>query len=102
MRFLSEVFGGYTYLIAYLVIINLIGFVAMWSDKRKAEKNKWRISEGTLMSICLMGGGIGTISGMYKFRHKTKKLKFTVGMPTILVAEILLLIYIDLKIYLLK
>ena len=83
MRLLAEFFGGTRNLIIYLVVINLIGFVAMWSDKRKAQKNQWRTPEGTLMGICLLGGGIGTIWGMYKFRHKTKKLKFTVGMPTI-------------------
>ena len=99
MRILAEFFGGTTNLIIYLAVINLIGFMAMWSDKRKAQKNQWRIPEGTLMTICLLGGGIGTISGMYKFRHKTKKLKFTVGMPTILIVEIILLIYMDYKIY---
>ena len=100
MRLLVEFFGGTKNLIIYLAVINFIGFIAMWSDKRKAQKNQWRTPEGTLMGICLLGGGIGTILGMYKFRHKTKKLKFTVGMPTILIAEIILLIYLDLKIYL--
>jgi len=100
MRLLAEFFGGTRNLIIYLVVINLIGFIAMWSDKRKAQKNQWRTPEGTLMGICLLGGGIGTILGMYKFRHKTKKLKFTVGMPTILIIEIILLIYVDIKIYL--
>ena len=47
------------------------------------------------MLICLAGGGIGTIAGMYTFRHKTKKPKFTIGMPTILIAEIVLLIYFE-------
>ena len=100
MRLLAEFFGGTRNLIIYLVVINLIGFIAMWSDKRKAQKNQWRTSEGTLMGICLLGGGIGTIWGMYKFRHKTKKLKFTVGMPTILIIEIILLVYFDIKLYL--
>lgn len=100
MRLLAEFLGGTKNLIIYLAVINFIGFIAMWSDKRKAQKNQWRTPEGTLMGICLLGGGIGTILGMYKFRHKTKKLKFTVGMPTILIAEIILLIYLDLKIYL--
>ena len=100
MRLLAEFFGGTRNLIIYLVVINLIGFVAMWSDKRKAQKNQWRTPEGTLMGICLLGGGIGTIWGMYKFRHKTKKLKFTVGMPTILIIEIILLVYFDIKLYL--
>ena len=80
-------------LIIYLLAINIIGFLAMGIDKFKAKKGLWRIPEGTLMTICLIGGGIGTIAGMYTFRHKTKKLKFTVGMPTILIAEIVLVIY---------
>ena len=77
----------------------LFGFLAMLIDKRKAQKNKWRISEKALITICMLGGGIGTISGMYTFRHKTRKLKFTIGMPTILIAEILLLIYIDYRLF---
>ena len=80
-------------ILVYLLIINLIGFLAMWIDKYKAKKGYWRIPEGTLIIITLLGGGIGTITGMYKFRHKTKKLKFTVGLPTILVSEIILIIY---------
>ena len=83
--------------IIYLIVINIIGFFAMGIDKFKAKKGYWRIPEGTLMTICLIGGGIGTIAGMYTFRHKTKKLKFTVGMPTILIAEIVFFIYYILK-----
>ena len=78
------------YLLLYLLVINIIGFFAMGIDKFKAKKGYWRIPEGTLMTICLIGGGIGTIAGIYTFRHKTKKLKFTIGMPTILIAEIAL------------
>lgn len=83
--------------IIYLIVINIIGFFAMGIDKYKAKKGYWRIPEGTLMTICLIGGGIGTIAGMYTFRHKTKKLKFSVGMPTILIAEIVFFIYYILK-----
>ena len=82
------------YLWLYLLAINIIGFLAMGIDKFKAKKGYWRIPEGTLMTICLIGGGIGTIAGMYTFRHKTKKLKFTIGMPTIVIAEICLVIYL--------
>lgn len=80
--------------IIYLIVINIIGFYVMWSDKRKAQKGKWRIPENTLFLITALGGGIGTIAGMYTFRHKTKKLKFTIGLPTILILEIILLIYL--------
>ena len=77
----------------YLVCINVIGFFAMWLDKRKAQKGKWRIQEKTLFLITALGGGIGTIVGMYTFRHKTKKLGFTVGLPAILILEIIAVIY---------
>lgn len=80
-------------IIIYLVVINIIGFLAMWIDKRKAERGKWRIKEKTLFMITLLGGGIGTISGMYTFRHKTKKLSFTIGLPSILILEIITIIY---------
>lgn len=72
----------------YLLVINLIGFVAMGIDKYKAKKMQWRIPEKTLFLITLFGGGIGTIAGMYIFRHKTKKKYFTIGFPTIVVLEI--------------
>lgn len=81
------------YVIIYLIIINIIGFFAMAIDKRRAKKGEWRIKEGTLFIITLLGGGIGTISGMYTFRHKTKKLKFTIGLPTIFLVEVILVIY---------
>lgn len=80
-------------ILGYILTINLVGFLAMYVDKRKAKKNEWRIKEGTLMTIALLGGGIGGIIGMYKFRHKTKKLKFSVGFPTIVITQIVLIIY---------
>ena len=101
MNFLNSL-GLIKYLIIpniliYILIINLIGFLAMWIDKYKAKKGYWRIPEGSLIMITLLGGGIGTIYGMYKFRHKTKKLKFTVGLPTILIAEIVFITYFIFK-----
>jgi len=80
-------------IIIYLLAINIIGFLAMWLDKRKAEQGKWRIKEKTLFLITVLGGGIGTISGMYTFRHKTQKLSFTIGLPAILILEIATIIY---------
>ena len=80
-------------IIIYLICINLLAFAAMWWDKRRAQKGEWRISEAGLFTLVLLGGGIGGIAGMYIFRHKTKKLKFTIGFPTILITEIILAIY---------
>ena len=65
----------------------------MWLDKRKAKKGRWRIPEKTLFIITALGGGIGTIAGMYTFRHKTQKLQFVIGLPIITILEIIAIIY---------
>ena len=80
------------YLIIYLIVINLVAFLAMYIDKRKAKYGKWRIPEQTLFILALIGGSIGAIAGMYIFRHKTKKLRFSIGFPVILVLQIILII----------
>ena len=85
------------YVVLYFFIINLIGFLAMGIDKYKAQRELWRIPEGTLITIALIGGSIGAIIGMKCFRHKTKKLKFSVGLPTILISEVFLVIYCIIK-----
>lgn len=84
-------------LIAYLLLINALGFGLMLLDKWKAKKNRWRIRESTLMLVAALGGSVGSLLGMYAVRHKTKHLKFTLGIPLILVAQgvlaVLLLAY---------
>ena len=81
-------------LIAYLVIINAIAFTLMLVDKIKAKKNLWRIPEATLFLMAIIGGSIGSLLGMYTFRHKTKHIKFIVGMPLILVLQVIACILI--------
>ena len=76
------------YTIAYLVIINALGYLLMLVDKKKAKKGAWRIPEATLMTVAAFGGSIGSLLGMYHFRHKTKHPKFTVGIPLILIAQV--------------
>ena len=79
------------YFILYLIIINLIAFIAMYLDKRKARYGKWRIPEQSLFILALIGGSIGAIIGMYTFRHKTKKLRFSIGFPVILILQVVLI-----------
>ena len=81
-------------ILLYLVLINAIGFILMLADKRMAQKNLWRIPERTLFTAAAFGGSIGCIAGMYTFRHKTKHLRFVLGMPAILIAQIALGIWI--------
>ena len=88
----SIIFDWHTWVI-YLIVINIIGFFIMGIDKWKAKRNSWRIPEKTLFLVTLLGGGIGTNIGMYYFRHKTKKVEFMIGFPTITILEIVLLIY---------
>lgn len=85
------------YFIIYLIVINIIAFLAMFIDKRRAKYGKWRIKEYTLFILALLGGSIGAIAGMYTFRHKTKKARFFIGFPVILIIQILLgfMIYND-------
>ena len=78
--------------IIYIVLINIISFGAMYWDKKRANKGKWRIKENTLLLLVLLGGGIGAIAGMYTFRHKTKKMAFVIGFPLILICQIILII----------
>ena len=86
------------YFLLYLLLINAAAFVLMLADKRKAIKNRWRIPERTLILSAALGGSIGALLGMYTFRHKTKHLKFTLGIPAILIAQISLAIWIFQKI----
>ena len=76
------------FILLYLLIINAAGFLFMLADKWKAKKNRWRIPEATLMTVAALGGSIGSLLGMYTVRHKTKHLKFTLGVPAILIAQI--------------
>lgn len=93
---LEEIFSLQN-IIIYLIIVNMLGILIMFIDKRKAEKGKWRIPEKTLFIITLIGGSIGTIVGMYTFRHKTQKLKFTLGFPAILIIQVIIAVYIIIK-----
>ena len=75
-------------LILYLLVMNVIGFSLMGIDKSKARKRAWRIPESTLFLFAIFGGSIGSIIGMYVFRHKTKHWYFVVGMPLILILQL--------------
>ena len=81
-------------LLVYLLIINAVGFILMLVDKVKAKKNLWRIPEATLFLVAAIGGSVGSILGMYTFRHKTRHLKFTIGVPAILIFQILIFLWI--------
>lgn len=82
-----------TDIMIYTVVINIIAFAAYGIDKQKAVKNKWRISENTLIGLALIGGSVGALLGMRCFHHKTRKKKFSVGIPLILILQIGIVLY---------
>lgn len=84
-------------LIVYLVVLNIAGFVSMHIDKQKAIKNEWRVPEATLFLIAIFGGSIGSILGMQMFRHKTKHAQFVVGMPLILIVQLVIAFFVYTK-----
>lgn len=74
----------------YIVIMNVAAFIAMGLDKRRAKRGVWRVRERTLFLLSLLGGSIGSLTGMYLFRHKTKHWYFVWGMPAILILHLIL------------
>ena len=78
-----------TFLIGYPIVINVIGFLLMGIDKFRARRRGFRIPEATLFIIAIIGGSIGSLLGMHIFRHKTRHRSFTIGMPVILVIQII-------------
>ncbi len=80
------------FILIYLLLVNVIGFVLMFVDKKRAQNNQWRIKEATLFLTAAIGGSIGSMLGMKVFRHKTKHLSFMIGMPLIFIAQVALVI----------
>ena len=79
-------------LLLYLVVINGIAMITYGIDKRRAVRHEYRISEAALFLLALIGGSIGALLGMYVFHHKTRKMKFVIGIPAILILQIVVLL----------
>ena len=84
-------------LIYYLILINIFCLLIAGLDKFNAIKNNFRIPEKVFFILSLIGGSLGTLSGMYLFHHKTKKMKFVLGIPFLLILNIIC-IYLIVKI----
>ena len=82
------------YSMYYLLAINIVSFFLYGIDKYKAKKNKWRISEATLLMIAVIGGSIGAWVGMRLWHHKTMHKKFKYGIPVIMIMQVCLVVYL--------
>ena len=78
----------------YLLAINALSFSLYGIDKYKAKKNKWRISEATLLMMAVIGGSIGAWAGMRLWHHKTMHKKFKYGIPVIIILQVVLAVYL--------
>lgn len=77
----------------YLLVINGVAFLLYGLDKWLAIEHKSRIRIVTLLLVALLGGSIGALIAMYVFRHKTRKIYFTIGVPLILIMQIIVIFY---------
>ena len=82
-------------IVLYLIILNTMGFMTMHIDKRKAIKHEFRIPEKRIFTICILGGSLGVLTGMYTFRHKTKHTRLVIGVPILLILNLINLIFIN-------
>lgn len=70
-----------------LFTINLISFIVMGRDKSFAKGERRRISEKSLLLLACFGGSLGILLGMYLWKHKTRKIKFYLGVPVIIAVQ---------------
>ena len=82
-------------LYGYLLAVNIVTFCAYGIDKYKAKNKKWRIPEKVLIGLAVTGGSAGALAGMSAFHHKTRKNKFRIGVPVIIVLQ--LIVYFAIK-----
>lgn len=78
----------------YLIVINLIAVIVTIYDKLCAVKRRWRVKESTLLLLSALGGGISMYITMLLIRHKTRHIKFMLGIPLILIFQLLIAILI--------
>ena len=84
----------YNLVIWYFVSINVIAFIVYGADKLCAMRQWWRVPEFTLLGLAFMGGSIGALIAMYVFHHKTKQDYFAVGVPLIILMQIVVLFFL--------
>lgn len=86
-----EVFAKYKILLTYLAVINFIAFAAYAVDKVNAAEHRSRIRIVTLLGLAFVGCSIGSLLEICLFRHKTKKVYFTVGVPLIMIMQVVVI-----------
>ena len=83
--------GSWVYLVLYFLILNVVGYLIIWHDKRKSRTGQWRVPEARFFAIALVGGALGVYYGMKTFKHKTQHLSFKIGIPLLIAFNIILM-----------
>ena len=78
----------------YVIIINVVTFFIYGLDKSKAKARQWRIPEAQLIFLAVIGGSVGALAGMKVFHHKTRKPKFKIGVPMILIIQLIIIYFL--------
>jgi len=78
----------------YLLEINVVALLLSAIDKACARKAIWRVSEVTLLLSAVLGGSVGLLLGILLFRHKTKHNRFRIGVPLILLGQLVLVYFL--------
>ena len=86
-------FRSHLYLLAYIVVINIVTFLAFAYDKYRAKKGGWRIKNIFLLGLSFIGGSLGGLLGMSLTRHKSKKSYYRIGLPLMVLMQVLVLVY---------
>ena len=89
-----EFFDKYKILLYYLGMINVVAMAVFAIDKIAAAERRSRIRIVTLLGLCFIGGSLGGLIAMYLFRHKTKQDYFVVGVPLIMIMQIVVIFFL--------
>lgn len=89
---------NYVYIILlYLLLVNVVAFIAYWNDKRKAKSKAWRTPEATLLFLAAIGGSVGAWAAMQLFHHKTNHPQFYIGVPFLFFVQVGVALWLWLK-----
>jgi len=82
------------YMLIYLCFINILAIIVCFADKRAAVSHRRRVPEARLFTLAFIGGSLGLFLGMQLFRHKTRHISFIIGIPIMLVLQIVAIVWL--------
>lgn len=78
-------------LFIYLIAISIFAVIITIYDKIRAMGRKWRVKENTLLLVSALGGSVAMYITMQIIRHKTRHIKFMLGIPIIIILQLLII-----------